>query len=219
MKKLTLLLLVSVLLLLNGCGSVKGLMTYSTDVSLSRIKNIHALTTDNSIAFEWDKIKDSNIDGINIYRSDSKSHQFERVGTIDNRYATHFVDRYVKPKSRYHYQFTTFSAGKESRPSKRLTLVTKNPLEPIGFLEAYKVAPKVVKLLWRPHPNLSVDAYIVQRRVSDGTWRFVAYVEGRLMVEYIDVFVNYGEAYDYRIIAQSYDKIESQPSRTTHIKL
>jgi len=190
MKKLTLLLLGSVLLLLNGCGSVKGLMTYSTDASLSSIKNLHALTTRNSIAFEWDKIEDKYIDGINIYRAQSQSNQSGRVGTIDNRYATHFVDRYVKPKRKYHYQFTTFSAGKESRPTKRLTLTTKHPLEPIAFLEAYQVAPKVVKLLWRPHPNSTVNAYIVQRRVgSDGTWRFIAYVEGRLLLEYIYTFV------------------------------
>jgi len=221
MKKSILLFLVIASLTFNSCGGIKGLMTYSTDPSLQGIGKVHTLATMNSIGFEWEKIHNRKIHGINVYRGNAAGDKqsFKRIGTIGNRYATHFVDTHVKADTAYSYTFTTFSLGQESRRSKTLTVKTLPAFSAVSFVKAYKVAPSVVKLLWKPHSNLSVNAYIVQRSVSGCELKFVSQVQGRLMAEYIDTFVRTGKSYRYRIIAQSFDKIQAKPSKHTQLTL
>jgi len=221
MKKSILVYLVLASVIFNACGGIKGLMTYKTDSALQGIGEVHTLATMNSVGFEWRKIENKKIHGVNIYRGNASGDResFKRIGTIGNRYGTHFVDTHVKADTSYSYTFTTFSLGKESRRSKILYVKTKPAFPAVSFVKAYKVAPSVVKVLWRPHANPSVSAYIVQRSVEGGEWRFVSQVEGRLMAEYIDTFVRRGKSYRYRIIAKSYDKIEAKPSHSTQVRL
>jgi len=221
MKKSTLILWVLSLVTFNGCGGIKGLMTYSTDPTMKTIRQVHALPTMNSVGFEWKKIDDHRIHGVNIYRGDAAQDKqsFKRIGTVGNRYATHFVDTHVKADSSYRYSFSTFTLGKESRRSEPLEVRTHPAFSAVSFVQAYKVAPSVVKLLWKPHTNKSVNSYIVERSVNGGKWKFVSRVQGQLMAEYIDTFVRSGRTYSYRIIAQSYDKIRAQPSHAAQLTL
>jgi hypothetical protein len=222
MKKLTLLLSVVVLLGLNGCGAVKGLLIYDTDPTLKPINNVHALATMNAVGFEWERLKQKRLHGINIYRGLAKerflpNQHVKHIGTVDNRYATHFVDTHVKPNTAYLYTFTTFYMGKESKHGKVLKVKTPATFKGVSFVQAYKVAPYVVKLLWQPHSNESVNSYVIERSVNGGEWKFVAQVEGRLMVEYIDSYIQPTHRYQYRILAKRYDGIVSRPSPVTKI--
>jgi fibronectin type 3 domain-containing protein len=222
MKKSILLLSVLALIIFNGCGGIKGLMIYDTDPTLKSITQVRALPMMSSVGFEWEKIKDRRIHGINIYRkvpSNQEDQEFKRIGSIGNRYATHFVDTHVKPNTKYLYTFTTFALGKESKRSTVLRVKTRPTFAAVSFVKAYKVAPGVVKLLWRPHPSERVNAYIIERSVNDGTWKYVSQVEGQLMAEYIDTFVRSGNTYAYRIIAKSYDNIRAKASQATQISL
>lgn len=221
MKKSTLTLWVVFLLIFNGCGAVKGLMTYTTDPSLKTVSGLHALPQMNSVGIEWKKIEDEHIHGVNIYRENVSEgiRGYERIGTVGNRYATHFVDRHVKPDTTYRYTVGTISFGKESLQSEPLEVKTLPALSAVTFVKAYQVAPTVVKLLWKPHDNPSISSYIVERSVNGSEWMFVAQVKGQLMAEYIDTFVRVGDTYRYRIIAQSYDKIRAYPSDVTQIRL
>jgi hypothetical protein len=223
MKRSILLLSVLALITFNGCGGgVKGLLIYDTDPTLKTIKNVRAFPMMSSVGFEWEKIKDTQIHGINIYRESPSDHEeqgFKRIGSIGNRYATHFVDTHTKPDTKYHYTFTTFSLGKESERGAILRVKTRPPFDPVSFVKAYKEAPGVVKLLWRPHPSERVNAYIIERSVNSGRWKYVSQVEGQLMAEYIDTFVRYGNTYAYRIIAKSYDDIRAKASQATQISL
>ncbi|WP_415407642.1 fibronectin type III domain-containing protein [Sulfurovum sp. CS9] len=222
MKKSILLLSVLALIIFNGCGGIKGLMIYDTDPTLKSITQVRALPMMSSVGFEWEKIKDRRIHGINIYRkvpSNQEDQEFKRIGSIGNRYATHFVDTHVKPNTKYLYTFTTFALGKESKRSTVLRVTTRPTFAAVSFVKAYKEAPGVVKLLWRPHPSQRVNAYIIERSVNDGTWKYMSQVEGQLMAEYIDTFVRSGNTYAYRIIAKSYDNIRSKASQATQISL
>ena len=109
--------------------------------------------------------------------------------------------------------------GKESKRSTVLRVKTRPTFTPVSFVKAYKEAPGVVKLLWRPHPSQRVNAYIIERSVNNGTWKYVSQVEGQLMAEYIDTFVRNGNTYAYRIIAKSYDNIRAKASQATQISL
>ncbi len=222
MKKSILLLSVLALITFNGCGGIKGLMIYDTDPTLKSITQVRALPMMSSVGFEWEKIQDRRIHGINIYRkvpSNQEDQEFKRIGSIGNRYATHFVDTHVKPNTKYLYTFTTFALGKESKRSTVLRVKTRPTFTPVSFVKAYKEAPGVVKLLWRPHPSQRVNAYIIERSVNNGRWKYVSQVEGQLMAEYIDTFVRNGNTYAYRIIAKSYDNIRAKASQATQISL
>lgn len=225
MKKSILLLWVLALLTFSGCSSdIKGLTVYGKDPSLPSLGTVRTLPIMSSVGFEWDTIGDEKIRGINIYRKspdakDPEEREFYRVGSIGNRYATHFVDTHVKPDRRYAYKFTTLSFGKESSPGTTVEVETKPTFAPISFLKAYKVGPTAVKLLWRPHPSEKINAYIIERSVNGGEWHFMAQVDGLLMAEYIDTLVRGGNTYAYRIIAKSYEVIKSEPSQVTHITL
>ena len=126
MKKSILILWVLSLITFNGCGAIKGLMTYGTDPSLDTIDQVHALPRMNSVGFEWKKIEDHRIHGVNIYRGNTSQDRqnFKRIGTVGNRYATHFVDTHVKADSTYRYTFSTFAFGKESRRSEPIEVTT-----------------------------------------------------------------------------------------------
>jgi len=222
MKKSILLLSAVALIIFNGCGGVKGLMIYDTDPTLKTIKQVSAFPMMNSVGFEWKKIKDRHIHGINIYRkipSDQEDQEFKHIGSIGNRYATHFVDTHVKPNTKYLYTFTTFALGRESKHSAVLRVKTRPTFAAVSFVKAYNEAPGVVKLLWRPHPSERVNAYVIERSVNDGEWKYVSQVEGQLMAEYIDTFVRNGNTYAYRIIAKSYDDIKAKASQATQISL
>ncbi len=212
MKRSTLILLAAASLLLTNCGSaIKGMMIYDVDPTLESVKQVKALPLMNSVGFEWQKISNPSIHGINVYRgTPSQGRQsLKKIGTIGNRYATHFVDTHVKPDTKYIYTFTTFSFGRESRHGKLLYVKTRPPFAPVSFVQAYKVAPDTVKLLWRPHSYPAINRYV----------RYVAQVEGQLMAEYIDSYVHPGRSYAYRIIAKSYDGITAKPSPVAKISL
>jgi len=225
MKRSILLLWVPALLTFNGCGSaIKGLMIYDKDSHLPSLGSIRTLPMMTSVGFEWSSIQDPTIHGINIYRKipDAKApeeRRFKRIGTIGNRYATHFVDIHVHPDTRYLYQFSTFSMGKESSKGNNVSVHTKPPFAPVSFLQAYRVAPYVVKLLWRPHSSEKINCYVIERSVNGGAWKFMAQVEGHLMAEYIDSLVRGNNTYAYRIVAKSYEGIKARPSKVSRISL
>jgi len=222
MKKSTLLLWTLSLLAFNGCGEgMKGLMIYDTDPTLKTITQVRSLPMQNSVGFEWKKIEDYRVHGVNIYRGTptTGAQSFQRIGSVGNRYGTHFVDTHVKPNRVYLYTFTTFSLGRESKHGSVLKVQTRPALNGVSFAKAYVVAPGVVKLLWAPHANQSINRYVIERSVNAGPWKYVIQVEGQLMAEYIDTFVNAGNSYRYRIIAKSYDDILTKPSQITSVSL
>ena len=222
MKRSTLILLAVASLFLTNCGNaIKGMMLYDVDPALESIRDVKALPLMHSVGFEWQKISNPAIQGINVYRGipSQGSQSFQKIGTVGNRYATHFVDLYVKPDTRYVYRFSTFSFGRESHRSKPLYVKTRPPFAPVSFVQAYRVADHTVKILWKPHSYPAVNRYVIERSADGGPWRYLAQVDGRLMVEYIDDYVYFGSSYAYRVIAKSYNDITAGPSPVAKITL
>lgn len=222
MKKSTLILLTISLVILNSCsgvGAFRSIMIYEHDASLPNIGKVNALASMNSVGFEWQKIDEgTQIQGIHIYRGDplQRTSRFQRIGTINNIYATHFVDTHVEPDNTYSYVFTTFYLNRESSPSPRIDTRTLSSFPAVTFVEAYRVSPNTIKILWKPHTDSSVNSYIIERSVDGRGWEFVSQVRGQLMVEYIDKFARARSNYSYRIIAQSFNGINSIPSEATN---
>jgi len=208
--------LILTLLSFNSCAKRK-LKIYDGNSVISKMHPVAVFHDRHSVAFQWREISDKRVEGIHVYRGDTKQDfaQYRRIKTIQNPYAQNFVDTTVSPDHNYSYAFTVFSKGKESKPSDKIVVKMAGALSALDLLEAFILDNKVVKLHWSIHPNSNIKSYIIERSINEGKWSFLSAVQGRLMSEYIDDFVQEEQSYRYRIIALSYAKIRSYPSEAS----
>ena len=166
-----------------------------------------------SVAFEWKSNNDPELRGIYVYRNDpEKSDQMQRYATINNRFATHYVDKDVKPDTTYKYFFTTFSQNARSENSETVTVHTL-ALSPVVWIQSIQNMPRSVKIIWRIHTNPEVDGYIIERKsLQDDKFQEVAHLNGRLNAEYIDTDLKDGQVYKYRVRAVTFNDVISTPS-------
>jgi len=217
MKKLILIVSSIVLtLIFSGCQNVMPTPPKKiVDSSMPMVKDIKILTDMTEIALEWRPIYTDNIKGYRIYRSDplKKDGKLHLIATIDDRYVSHYVDTKLIPGTVYYYRMSTYIDNKESEPSKVVEAKTMPLLSSVPFIKAISGLPHRIKLIWRPHPNPRVEAYIVQRNdLTNLKWSDIATVEGRLNAEYINKDLKNDKTYRYRVKVKTYDGIISTPS-------
>ncbi|ADV46115.1 fibronectin type III domain-containing protein [Nitratifractor salsuginis] len=213
-------------LALSGCadalGSVTSLTAVKTDLSMPTIKGVKTVVDRTSVGFEWQPITDKRVEGIDVYRAlatGGAQEKYEKIATISNRYATHFVDTSIRPSTTYDYTFKTFGVLFGSAPGQIVRVKTAPPMPAVNLVKAYQPDPGVVKLLWTPHPDPRIVDYVVQRRLESGPWKYLDTVKGRLSPEYVDMSPAKGHRYGYRVIARSADKIQSLPSRSLDVTI
>lgn len=217
------------LLILSGCGT-KGPVP-KKDAVVDNTLPIVALTKNgtivdtNTIALEWEAIDDQRVEGVYIYRveldaeqkSDAKGDKDVKndyYDTVASRFSTHYLDKKIEPASRYGYYFKTYSANAESQKSETTVITSLPQLESVIWIHSRQGMPRSAKVIWRPHENAKVKAYIIQRRtLQESTWTDIATVEGRLTAEFIDKNLKDNFTYIYRIRVLTYDNIVSKPSQ------
>ena len=168
-----------------------------------------------AIGFEWNRIKDTRVKGVYIYKQTlgTKATNHKYYDTINGRFVTHYVDNNVKPQTQYSYYFKTFSKDSESRPSKNIIVKTLPVLNSVSWIYAVSDMPRSAKIIWRPHTNQIVKSYIIERKtLSDDKWSKIETIEGRLNAEYIDSELKDDYVYKYRIRVVTYTGIISNPS-------
>ena len=224
MKKLTLVALTATsLLLLNGCNP-SALMSHQLDPSLPKLNNVKAVPNNTSVAFEWQPMAKKGIDGINVYRTQSNQYlnsqtkELIKVGSVHNRFASHYVDTGLSQNSNYTYTFTTTRAGYESAHGKVISVKTLPKFEAVTFFQAFQKAANTIKLIWRPHSDKRVKMYKVEKSTNAGKWKWIGSVDNRMMSEYIDTYVAPGSNYSYRVIAVGFDDSISKHSNTVAIQ-
>lgn len=183
-------------------------------VSSDSLKTISDI---NAIAFEWQKVDDSRATGYYLYRTilgTGESQKLKRVDFIKNKYTTHFVDRNLEPNTKYSYAISTATQNDiESIPTNAITAQTLPIPDAISFVQAISNLPRQIKILWRPHESERISMYKIQRTTPyTSKWEDLDSVEGRLNIEYIDDKLKDNVVYMYRVIAITFDKIESMPS-------
>ena len=206
-------------LLFSGCATQPAPQAkVQIDPTLPTVSVNGYIADMNAIAFEWKPIEDERVVGYYIYRSmpeakesDNKLH---RLTSIENRYSTHYVDTDVKPGMNYLYRFSSFNTqGHESQPSKTIQASTKALFPSVSYFKSVGNLPRMAKLLWRPHTNIKVNRYILERStLQDPKWEEIATIEGRLQAEYIDSELEDNSVYKYRLLSVTYDGVVSTPS-------
>ncbi|NOQ32076.1 MAG: hypothetical protein GQ570_13245 [Helicobacteraceae bacterium] len=175
-----------------------------------------------SIAFEWKEINSTAVEGVYIYRNDPTSEEKElhRIDKTDNRFATHYVDSKLTPGTQYQYAFSTYNAKDQESVASEMTPVKTLPLlESVSYFHATDNMPRSAKLIWRPHTNIDVDQYQIERRaVQRPDWKNIKRIKGRLNAEFIDVKLDDDTSYTYRIKVITYSGILSRPSNDITIK-
>jgi len=218
MRRLTQILLIVIsIILLTGC-SPQTMMSYKLNSNLPKLNNIKTVVDNTAVGFEWQPVIKQRLDGINIYRTDANTYvhsstkQLTKIATIDNPFASHYVDKGLKQNSHYTYTFTTIKNGYESDYGKIIDIKTLPPLRKIVFFQGVQRANHIIKMIWRPHPDKRVSFYKILRSVNGKKWVEIARVNNRLMAEYLDIYVNSGNRYQYRVIAVGFDGSYSIPS-------
>ena len=211
------------ILILSGCvGKPTPKKEPTVDSTLPVVElTEHGVAIDsNAIAFEWNSIKDQRVKGIFVYKTSVKEKQAttEYYDTIDNRFTTHYVDAKVLPDTKYTYYFKTFSDDAQSAKS-NLKVVNSLPvLESVSWIHSIQNMPRSAKIIWRPHTNEKVKAYIIERKtLEDDKWEVLDTVTKRLSAEYIDNDLKDKYVYKYRIRVLTYDDITSTPSQIVKV--
>jgi len=216
MRRLTLILLPIVLVIFSACSKSETVRP-NFDEELTRVDGLRTISDINSIAFEWQPVRDSKIKGYYLYRGEEN--KLKRVAKIDDKFTSHYVDTDLKPNTLYKYQISTFSDKFESKPSNLVSVKTLRPLESVVFLKAIENLPRKVKLIWRPHSNPRVESYIIERKTMESNkWNIVGKIKNRLQVEYIDSNLKDNTIYNYRVKIETFDKLISMPSQVVKAK-
>ena len=225
MKRLMQISLTAILLLLlNGCSPTALVNSEQLDPNLPKLDNVKAIPSNTSIAFEWQPMARNGVQGYNIYRTksnqyvNSQTKELEKIATIHERFASHYVDTGLAQNSSYTYTFTTLKNGFESPHGKVISVKTLAPFAPVAFIKAFQKTMNTIKLLWRPHSDMRVNIYKIDRSVNSGEWETVANVKNRMMSEYIDNHVAPGNNYRYRVIAIGFDNSFSFASSIVSVK-
>lgn len=225
MKLLTLITLCTAsLLIISGCSG-KGPVPKKeavVDETLPMViltKN-GTIADTNTIALEWEAIDDQRVNGVYIYKvvldgnnKSDKGDKDDYYDTVNSRFSTHYLDTKIEPNSKYSYYFKTYSDKAESKKSQITTITSLPQMESVTWIHSRQSMPKSAKIIWRPHVNEKVKAYIVQRRtLQESNWNDVATVNGRLNAEFIDKDLKDNFTYKYRVRVLTFDNIISKPS-------
>jgi len=214
------------LLILSGCG-VTPTPADKENAVLDKSLPLVTLTKNGiilgmkSVAFEWNSITDPKVKGIYIYKqvpnAEGKS-ELVYYTTIQSRFSTHYVDRAVIPDTRYTYSFKTFSEIGEGRAGREIVIHTLPVIESVSWIHSITGMPRVAKIIWRPHSNQKVKAYMIERKtLEDEKWEKLDTITGRLNAEYIDEGLNDNFVYMYRLRAITYDGLTSTPSKIVKV--
>jgi len=214
-KSITSILSVGLIVLFSGCQqelSTPDKPKIDDTLPVIPVESIQHIPDINAIALEWKKIDIQRAEGYYIIRADMQEDgKFKRVATVDNKFITHYLDNNLLSNSKYAYKIALYTKkGFESRASDTVVVSTLPNFDSVSLIETISDLPRQIKILWRPHTNPRVAAYLIERTSpTEAKWEKIATIENRLNVEYIDGDLGDNEIYMYRIRAITFDGIIS----------
>ncbi|EFO9428906.1 fibronectin type III domain-containing protein [Campylobacter upsaliensis] len=207
--------LTSLTLLFSACSVAELTTPKQTQLNenLPKVQSLKSISDLSNVAFEWEPLYGENIQGFYLYRSSEKEPQMKLVATIKDKFQTHYVDTKLESGTKYQYMMKTFNEqGHFSEEGQVIEIATQPRPEPLAFVQAITNLPERIKLIWRPHTDLRVNAYIIEKKkVEDKKFAKIGEVKNRLSAEFIDE-VKANENFLYRVSALTFDGVQSEPS-------
>ncbi|WP_300363311.1 hypothetical protein [Hydrogenimonas sp.] len=201
-----------------GC-STKTITQQAPQVKadLPTVESIRSISSMTAVGLEWQMVPSMKIEGYRLYRLDPNSEEkkLKRIAQIKDRYSTHYVDTKLTPDTEYIYQMSTYDKeGYESKQSAPVRVKTAPMIHSVSFVRAITDLPNRIKLIWRPHQDLRVVGYIVERASvsKPNEWKKIAEIKNRLSAEYMDKKLGDGEVYIYRVRVKLCNGLVSEPS-------
>lgn len=213
--------LTALMLFVSGCSYKDNLSSPKVpkiDETLEVVdsSSIRSIPDINAIAFEWRKVDDPRVVGYHFYRANLQEDgtKLKLIDTVENRYATHYVDEKLEPNTKYIYKISAATKGEtESRTTSDYIVTTLPKMEGVTFIQAISNLPRQIKILWRPHPNERIEGYKIERKTPETSeWSKLKTINGRLQAEFIDADLKDNVVYHYRVTAISFDELETLPS-------
>lgn len=211
----------SIMVLLSACngGAPKPAQI---DRSLPSISVNGYLSDMTSVAFEWKPVEDPRVKYIVVYRNDPSSktpNKLKEINALEKVRATHYLDRDLQPGTIYYYSFATRDAKEHtSLATKKIKAQTRPLLPSVSYFAASDPLARAAKLIWRPHTDMRVVEYRLERRMNgQDKWKKIATIDGRLNAEYIDEDLKDNTRYEYRLIAITFDDFRSKPSKVVEV--
>lgn len=215
--------LATLILLFSGCtDAINNLMPESkpkidNSIEIVNYNSIKSIPDMANVGFEWEKVNDPRVVGYNFYRTeiDKGSNELKLVKVLENKYATHYVDKGLEPKTKYAYQISSITAdGKESKTTDAYIVQTLPRIVPVDFVQTISNLPNSVKLVWSPHQDKRVGYYRIEKyNTLINEWILLKTIKERLQVEYLDTGLDNNTSYKYRVKAFSFDDVEAAPSK------
>ena len=206
-------------LIFSGCA-VSGLGSGDQamlDENLPKVEKLKSMSDMSDVAFEWEPLYGENFKGFYLYRASVEEPEFKLIATLKDKFQTHYVDSGLQPDTLYQYMMRTFNKqGHISGPGKVVEVRTQVRPEALSFVQALTNLPGRIKLIWRPHYDLRINAYRIERAGEDGKFKKIATVKNRLSAEYIDEDLRANERFSYRVFALTFDGVPSQSSEILH---
>lgn len=205
-------------MLTSGCAMHPKTSPHSVKISsdIPVIPAIRWIGDITAIALEWDPNPSPQIAGYNIYRrlKQDSNDSFIRIVKINDRFSSHYVDKHLPQETKYLYTISAFNhEGFESLASVPVSTITRPTLKSVSYFDSLNKLPRKAKLIWRPHDNGRVHAYLVERKMpNEQEWSNLAILDHRLSAEYIDSELDDNKIYLYRVSALTFDNIKSTPS-------
>ena len=200
-------------LFLNACSGAFANKQLQVSEFLPRIEKLDYISDMTSIAFEWESKASHSIKGFYLYRGGEGEPEMKHIATIDDKYQTHFVDKGLQPNTKYYYTMKSYNdSGYISANGVTIEATTAERVAAMPFVQSIKGLPHKIKLIWRPHPDVRVNAYVIERAKEDGDFSVLAEVKNRLSAEYIDDKLKPNQLFRYRVSAKTFDGVISQPS-------
>jgi fibronectin type 3 domain-containing protein len=182
-----------------------------------------------AIPLKWDPLLTGDVGGYVVERSLREKGDFQRVGSVYDRFETSFVDRGadLAPKAlpgstdlgdgaSYYYRVRAFDAGGfiAATATPAVGAATAPPPSRPEGLRSYDHQPGKIALTWRAVPDPSVAGYVVYRSPGlRGHYEPVARLEGRFATTWVDAGLAPLRVFYYRVAAVNDAGGEGVPTR------
>ena len=164
------------------------------------------------VELTWQANEEDEIKGYKMYRSVDISGTYSPVKAMSGVGKNRFVDTGLDDNTRYCYRITSYNkVDVESATSDAVCATTKpRPVKPEG-LEGVELQVKKVTLKWPPNPEKDIVLYRVYSS-SDYGKRFSAIAKLKQITDYVDKKLKDGQEYQYKIMAEDKDGLQSDHS-------